>query len=74
MQVGNRTIVFGFLHVDGIGSILDPPGDDSDIVAEVRRHRTRQSHAVVQHHMGIIHDDVIAGIRLLNGCKRIEMK
>ena len=73
MQVVDRTIA-GRLHVQldrviGQAELVDPPGDDGDMVAEMGRHRASKGDAVVKHHMRVVHDDVCCRVRLLNGCK-----
>ena len=73
MQVVDRTIA-GRLHVQldrviGQAELVDPPGDDSDMVAEMGGHGASKGDAVVKHHMRVVHDDVGCGVRLLNGCK-----
>ena len=63
MQCVNRTIAGRLLvQLDrGLGhqaGLVDPPGDDGDMVAQMGRHRAGKGDAVVQHHVRVVHDDV----------------
>ena len=73
MQVVDRTIAGRLLvqldWVIGEAGLVDPPGDDGDMVAEMSWHGASKGDAVVKHHMRVVHDDVCCRVRLLNGCK-----
>ena len=73
MQDVDRTIARRILvqlnRVGGQAGLVDPPGDDSDVVAEMGRDGASKGDAVVKHHMRVVHDDVCCRVRLLNGCK-----
>ena len=76
MQDVDRTIARRILvqlnRVGGKAGLVDPPGDDSDVVAEMGRDGASKGDAVVKHHMRVVHDDVCCRVRLLNGCKEIK--
>ena len=64
MQCVDRTIRAGRLLVQldrGLGHqawLVDPPGDDGDMVAQMGGHRASKGDAVVKHHVRVVHDDV----------------
>ena len=74
MQVVDRTIAGWLLvQLDRVrgqeAGLVDPPGNDGDMVAEMGGDGASKGDAVVKHHMRVVHDDVGCGVRLLNGCK-----
>ena len=73
MQVVDRTIAGRLLvqlnRVGGEAGLVDPPGNDGDMVAEVGGDGASKGDAVVKHHVRVVHDDVCCRVRLLNGCK-----
>ena len=75
MQVVDRTIAGRVLvqldRVDQTG-LLDAPCHDRDVVAKMGGDRAGKSDAVVEHHVGVVHDDVGSRVWLLNGCKEIK--
>ena len=68
----DRRILVQLNRVGGQAGLVDPPGDDSDVVAVMGRHGASKGDAVVKHHMRVVHDDVCCRVRLLNGCKEIK--
>ena len=75
MQVVDTTIAGRVLvqldRVDQTG-LLDAPCHDRDVVAKMGGDRAGKSDAVVEHHVGVVHDDVGSRVWLLNGCKEIK--
>ena len=76
MQWRDRTIVGGLLQLNGIAvaALLNSPGHNKNMVAEVRGDGAGDGDAVVEHHMGVVHDDVLCRVGLLYSCKENKDK